>query len=241
MLVAVLAAAPLPSGSAQARERAPVVAELFTSQGCSACRVADDLPGALADRPGVLALTFPVDYWDYLGWRDTFAQPAFSDRQKTYAKLMGAREVYTPQVVVDGIGQVGKAAPGLSLSDIADAMIAQAARTRAHSQGAAPTIGFIGLGQVRVSGGHAPRGGADVWLVRYEPAPAEVAVTTGENSGKTVRYHNVVRELDRLGAWTGRATTFLEPQASEGGLNRAVLIQDRSGGRIITAGLAPGE
>jgi hypothetical protein len=243
ILVAVLAAAPLLSGSAQARGHAPVmvVAELFTSQGCSACAAADDLPAALADRPDVLALTFPVDYWDYLGWRDTYAQPAFSDRQRAYAKAMGVREVYTPQVVVDGVSQAGKPGPGLSLGDVANAMIASAAKARARRGGAAPTIAFSGRGQVRVGAGHPPRGGADVWLVRYQPAPADVAVTAGENSGKTVRYHNVVRELDRLGAWTGRAETFPEPQPSEGGLKRAVLIQDQSGGRIITASLAPAD
>src|SRR5579872_4118577 len=101
-------------------QRSPVVVELFTSQGCSACAAADETPASFEGRKDILALTFPVDYWDYLGWRDTYAQPAFSDRQKAYAKALGLREVFTPQVVVDGIAQAGRTAPKQSLADAAE-------------------------------------------------------------------------------------------------------------------------
>ena len=89
----------------RATAKRPVVVELFTSQGCGACTRANALVADLAERPDVLALTFPVDYWDYLGWKDTFARPEFSARQRAYMKAAGQREVYTPQVVIDGAPQ----------------------------------------------------------------------------------------------------------------------------------------
>ena len=93
----------LAAGAAWART--PVVVELFTAQGCSSCGKANAFVGRLADRPGVIALTWPVDYWDYLGWKDTFAKPEFTDRQRAYDKRFGLRDVYTPQVIVDGAAQ----------------------------------------------------------------------------------------------------------------------------------------
>lgn len=222
------------AGPALARTPAPVVAELYTSQGCSACGAADDLAAGLEGKKGVLTLTFPVDYWDYLGWRDTFAQPAFTDRQKAYAKALGVREVYTPQLVVNGMAQIGKSQKGASLIDSADELIGKAAKARPRG----PTVRLLSHGRVQVSAGHAPRGGAEVWLVRYQAAPAEVAVTSGENRGKSVRYRNVVRELERLGGWTGKSRTYAEPQASEGDLKTVVLVQAKSGGRILAV-IAP--
>jgi hypothetical protein len=218
------------AGPVLARDRALVAVELFTSQGCAACAAANDLQATLAARPGVLALTFPVDYWDYLGWRDTYAQPAFSQRQKAYAKALGVREVFTPQMVVGGQGQAGEPAWGWSIGETTDALIRKSAQT---ARGA-PKIAFTS-GKVRIGAGPSPRGGADVWLVRYRPTPADVTVTTGENRGKTVRYHNLVRELEPLGVWSGRAQTYDQPQSSEGGLKRAVLVQAKDGGRILAA------
>lgn len=223
------------NGTALAAPRGPVVAELYTSQGCSACGGADQLAGDLEGRKGVLVLTFPVDYWDYLGWRDTFAQPAFSDRQKAYAKALGVREVYTPQVVIQGRGLIGKTEPGQSLTQSAEALIAAAAKAHGHG----PAIRFERHDRIAVGAGRAPHGGAEVWLVRYEPDPPEVLVTTGENSGEAVRYRNVVRELDRLGAWTGRARIYAYPPAGQAGLKTAVLVQGKGGGRILSALASP--
>src|SRR5476651_1510162 len=95
----------------QAQAKSPVVVELFTSQGCASCIPADDLMGDLADRPHVLALTFAVDYWDYLGWQDTFAKSEFTDRQRAYLKPLGVRDVYTPELVVDGRMEAAAVAP----------------------------------------------------------------------------------------------------------------------------------
>jgi hypothetical protein len=223
------------NGAARAAPGRLVVAELYTSQGCSACRGADQLSADLEGRKGVLVLTFPVNYWDYLGWRDTFAQPAFSERQKAYAKALGVREVYTPQVVIQGRGLIGKTEPGQSLTQSAQALIAAAAKAHGHG----PAIRLERGGRIVVGAGRAPHAGAEVWLVRFEPDPPEVLITAGENSGKTVRYRNVVRELTRLGSWTGRARVFPEPPAGQAGLKTAVLVQVKAGGRILSARASP--
>ena len=110
-ILLALAALASPAG---AHPRPPVIVELFTAQGCSSCSDANALVGELAEREGVLPLTFSVDYWDYLGWPDTFALPEFTERQKAYARRLGPREVYTPQVVVDGAKQASGAKPATS-------------------------------------------------------------------------------------------------------------------------------
>ena len=225
-LVAVCAfAASAPAASAQTSRR-PVVVELFTSQGCSACVSANALLADLAERKDVLALTFPVDYWDYLGWSDTFAKPAFSARQRAYQKALGLRDVYTPQLVIDGAAQTDRGAPG----DKAPDMIRAAAR--AHKD--APEM-HIARGRLTVGTGRWPKGGAEVWLVRYEGQPQETAVKDGENRGVTVVYRNVARDLIRLGAWSGQSRTYVLPKASgeDADLKSAVLLQGKASGRIL--------
>jgi hypothetical protein len=225
-LVAACAfAASAPRVSAQAAPR-PVVVELFTSQGCSACVSANAVLADLAERRDVLALTFPVDYWDYLGWSDTFAKPAFSARQRAYQKALGLRDVYTPQLVIDGAALTDRGASG----EKAPEMIKAAAR--AHKD--APEM-HIARGHLTVGPGRWPKGGAEVWLVRYEGQPQETAVKDGENRGVTVVYRNVARELVRLGTWSGRGKTFALPKASgeDADLKSAVLLQGRANGRIL--------
>ena len=109
------------AGAAVARPS--VVVELFTAQGCASCGKASTYVGSLADQKGVLVLTYGVDYWDYLGWKDTFAQPEFTDRQHAYAKRLGVSEVYTPQVVVDGRVQTA----GVKSQDV-DKLVREARR-----------------------------------------------------------------------------------------------------------------
>ena len=216
-----------PAVPALAREQGPVVVELFTSQGCGACTKANALVADLADRKDVLALTFPVDYWDYLGWKDTFARTEFSARQRAYMRAAGQREVFTPQVVVDGAPQADRAAV-----DKAPSLIKAALK-------AAPPEPEIQLahGRVAVGSGPAPRGGADVWLVRYEAQPQETEVKAGENQGVTVVYRNVAVGLQRLGTWSGRPRVFAlsEPASRGSEVKLAVLLQARAGGRIIGA------
>jgi len=105
------------SGAAQA-EGQPVVVELFTSQGCSSCPTADEFLMELAQRPDIIALSMHVDYWDYIGWKDTFAQPKFTSRQKAYAKAIGSRTIYTPQMIVNGLDRVEGNSPDTVLTAI---------------------------------------------------------------------------------------------------------------------------
>ena len=209
-----------------AQARSPVVVELYTAQGCASCGEANAYVGKLAERPDVLALTFPVDYWDYLGWEDTFAKPAFAERQRAYVERLALREPYTPQVVVDGQTQVG----GLQ-DDKIDRLVANAA----HAARRGPDMAFIGQRRVDVGSGPVPRGGAEVWLVRYDPREQDVTVRKGDNRGQTVPHRNVVVEIKRLGAWRGQPTAYRLPQASAEGLATAVIVQGPHGGRVIAA------
>lgn len=210
----LVAAAPTPSQ--------PVVLELFTSQGCSSCPPADISVARVADRPDVIALSFNVTYWDNLGWKDTFARPEFTDRQHAYARALGHDAPFTPQVVAGGrVDSVGNSPARV------EALIAKG-RTR-------PLTTIVSHGsEVRVGAGVAPRQGADVWLVRYDPRLIQVPVKTGENTGKTLPQRNVVRRLVRLGAWTGTPVTFRTP-TPEQGLAGVVLVQARRGGPILAA------
>lgn len=216
----------LPTGAAA---KTPVVVELFTAQGCAACGEANAYVAKLAERAGVLVLTFPVDYWDYLGWSDTFARPEYAERQKAYVARLALREPYTPQVVVDGRVQ----APAVK-TDRVDRLVHEAVRAP-HDP---PEILFIGARRVDVGYGRAPRGGADVWLVRYDPREQEVAVKAGDNRGQTVVQKNVVREIKRLGAWRGRPTAYRLPPPTQEGLKTVVLVQAGRGGRLLGVGQA---
>ncbi|MGL4541954.1 MAG: DUF1223 domain-containing protein [Polymorphobacter sp.] len=200
------------------------VVELFQSQGCSSCPPANANVNALiAARADVLALSFGVTYWDQLGWKDGFATPANTQRQWDYAKGLGHANVWTPQVVVDGRSDlVGNDAAAL-------ARAVAAARLPAG----APSL-ELAAASVAVGSGTAPRGGADVWLVRYDPRTVAVAVRAGENNGKTLPHRNIVRSLARLGSWDGAAARFALPAAAPG-LATAILVQGRGGGGIIAA------
>lgn len=210
------------AGSAMAKP--PVLVELYTAQGCASCAEANAHVGKLAERPGVLALTFPVDYWDYLGWTDTFAKPEFTERQKAYVTRLKLREPYTPQVVVDGRHE----APGLKTAEV-DRLV-RAAVTAPRN---APDMKFIGPRRVDVGSGRVPTGGAEVWLIRYDPRELEVAVKAGDNRGETVVQKNVVREIKRLGVWRGRPQAYRMTAAAEEGLKTVVVVQAAKGGRVL--------
>jgi len=221
-IVLALAAFTTPAAAA----KPPVIVELFTAQGCSSCITANAHVADLAERERVLPLTFSVDYWDYLGWPDTFARPEFTERQKAYAKRLGPRAVYTPQVVVDGRHQVSGGKP-----DQLDVMVAQAVR----APGNPPDMLYMENGKIAVGSGPRPRGGAEVWLVRYDPRRIEVEPKKGDNRGETVVARNVVRQLVRLGRWRGRPTAFRLPATEEEGLETLVIVQGTDGGRVIAA------
>lgn len=223
-LLASLCLLAVPAVAAAAKP--PVVVEFYTAQGCAACAQANTFVNELADRPGVVALTFAVDYWDYLGWVDTFALPEFAERQKAYLTPLSLREPYTPQLVINGASEASAVEP-----EKVEALLEAAART----QRPAPDIQFIGPRRVDVGSGPAPRGGAEVWLVRYDPKPREVVVRKGENRGQTLEQRNVVREIVRLGRWRGRPTAYAAPGAKEDGLETLLIVQAPAGGRILAA------
>ena len=203
----------------------PAVVELFTSQGCSSCPPANENLVRLADRPDVLALTYNVQVWDRLGWTDTLAHPAFGNRHTVYnRRSFGRNYVSTPQTIVDGRGTT----PGGLMREI-DGLI-----RRYGPVDASPAV-TLAAREVRLGAGRAPRAGAEVWLVRYDPAVIRVPVRAGENGGRTLPHRNVVRELVRLGAWTGAEARFALPVATRADLRTAVLVQDAADGRILTA------
>jgi len=221
-LLLTICAGWLAAGAAWAR--APVLVELFTAQGCSSCAKANALIARLADRPGVIALTWSVDYWDYLGWKDTFAQPEFADRQRAYDKRFGLRDVYTPQVVVNGAAQ--------SSGDKAavENLIGEARRAPLKR----PAMEMREDGRIAVGSGGRPRGGGgEVWLIRFDPREQDVVVKAGDNRGATLAQRDVVRQLARLGAWSGRPASYRLPAPSEDGLTTLIVVQGVRGGRVL--------
>jgi hypothetical protein len=207
-----------------AEARPPVVVELYTAQGCASCGEANAYVAKLAERKDVLALTFPVDYWDYLGWADTFAKPEFAERQKAYVAKLSLREPYTPQVVVDGRAE----AAGLK-SDRVEMLVREAERAPRDP----PDIRFIGPRRVDVGYGRPPKGGGEVWLIRYDPREQDVAVKSGDNRGQTIEHKNVVREVRRLGSWRGKPMAYRLPAMSDDGLKSVVILQAGRGGRVL--------
>jgi len=175
----------------------PVVVELFTSQGCSSCPPADAMLAMLSGQQDVLPLSYHVDYWDYLGWADSFARPEFTERQTFYAHAVGERSVYTPQIIVDG--QDTAVAPGpaqlMALIDsrrYAPAMI----NVQRQQTDTGETIELLPLSELG--------GSIDIVLVRYAPE-REVEMQAGENRGRTVLYTNIVLSLEQLSRWDGKA------------------------------------
>ncbi len=213
-----------------AHAKAPVVVELFTAQGCSSCGKANQLAADLSQREGVLALTYSVDYWDYLGWKDTFAKPAFADRQRAYAKKFALRDVPTPQMVVGGRVQ----ASGTKAEAVEDLI-----KSTAKVPVKAPDMQRLGVNRVAVGAGPLPKGGAEVWLVRYDPREQDIAVKRGDNKGQTLVHRNVVRELVKLGPWTGKPKLYRLPAATDADLETVILLQGAKGGRILAVLHAP--
>lgn len=197
------------------------VVELFTSQGCSSCPPANANLIKVKDQPGVLALSFNVTYWDYLGWKDTFGRQEFTQRQVSYEPSLGHDGPFTPQVVVNGHADV----VGIGQGEIEHLISASG-----HTKG--PSLSLDG-GKINIGAGQVPGGKADIWLVRYRPGVVDVPVARGENTGRTLPHANVVRSLTRLGTWTGEATALNLPVASDG-LGTAVLVQS-PGGPILAA------
>jgi hypothetical protein len=190
-------------GIARAEPRA--LLELFTSQGCSSCPAADKLLGELANDSSIVALSVPIDYWDYLGWKDTLASPAHSARQRAYAHVRGDRQVYTPQIVVNGAMHV----LGSDRAAV-EHMIAQT--DQKPSVMSLPVLLAVSGGNLAITvkakdGDHTA---GEVWLCPVSRA-VPVAIGRGENRGRTITYHNVVRRWVKLGDWAATDATWTVP------------------------------
>ncbi len=183
------------------------VIELFTSQGCSSCPAADKLLGELSRDPSLVTMSLPVDYWDYLGWKDTLALHGHSNRERAYADTRGDREVYTPQVVVNGIVHV----LGSDKAAIEQAIAQTRQRATPLTLQVTMTVADGKL-SVNVPAAEGEQRSAEVWLCPIT-GKAQVAIERGENRGHTIAYTNVVRRWMKLGDWSGKAETFNVPVA----------------------------
>lgn len=205
----------------------PVVVELFTSQGCSSCPPADALLAELSSREDVIALALHVDYWDYIGWADTFAEPAFTQRQHAYGHAANSTVVYTPQMVIGGVDHV----VGNRAMEVADLIAAH--RAQAHPV----VVEADGTGdgwQVRavwVGDGQAPA--MVVQVVTYSPVE-QVEITRGENAGLSVSYHNVVRSWQVVSEWSG-GEPFQAQVVPSSEMPHVVIVQSDGAGAILGA------
>ncbi len=225
-------------GKEPAEEQGPVIVELFTSQGCSSCPAADSFLAELAKRPNVIALSLSVDYWDYLGWRDTLALPEHTKRQYSYAEKLGTKRPYTPEVVVDGRYDCVGSDTGKINSVIRRFLKAREPRVPVTVNEADGTI-FVSVGAkpaTKSKKRNADTSEATVWLVRYEPHH-NVPVARGENKGHTLTYTNVVRDWMPLGMWIGKPITFrlAHSDLNAEGSAFAVLVQEMGTGPIVGA------
>ncbi|WP_371426020.1 DUF1223 domain-containing protein [Tardiphaga sp.] len=210
------------SGSALAQPRA--VLELFTSQGCSSCPPADKIIGDLSKDPSVIALSMPIDYWDYLGWKDTLADSRFSARQKAYSQMRGDRDVYTPQVVVNGATQV--------IGSDVDRIKGAISETKRGTVMTVPVSMSVSGKHVNVSVAASTTASdtahGEVWICSVAKA-VPITIGRGENRGKQLTYYNVVRNWLKVGDWTGNAANWTLPleNISRDGVDAAVVyVQD---------------
>ncbi len=193
-----IAAALASAGAARAGDIRGVV-ELFTSQGCSSCTPADRYLAELAKDPSLVVLSWPVDYWDYIGWKDTFASPIFTARQKGYAAARESNQVYTPQAIIDGaVHAVG------SDRDHVEEELANRAKALSASIAVSDRNGKLAID---ITPKDNAKGPATLWLVRVLRS-ANVAIGRGENKGHSVTYTNVVREANAVAQWSGGAAHF---------------------------------
>lgn len=206
-------------------QTSPVVVELYTSQGCSSCPPADAFMEELAKSPDVIALSLHVDYWDYIGWRDTFASPQFTQRQKAYAKAVGSRMIYTPQMIVGGLDRVEGNDP---------AQVSEAIR-RHQAQTSPVRLTVTREGDqiiIRAEADPPLTKPARIQVIRYLPE-AKVAIGRGENEGREVTYTNIVTDWQAVATWPGLAP--FEMTAAVAGSDPVVVIVQSEGPADVLA------
>lgn len=233
MLAAAALLAAAIHSPARAQESSPIVVELYTSEGCSSCPPADAFLFDLRQRPGVIALAFHVDYWDYLGWKDRFARHDFTTRQRAYARALGSPMVYTPQIVVDGASHV----VGSNRAAV-DAAIEEA---RAADHPLDIGLAWAPDNSLLISIPAADYDGkATIWFVRYAQG-GETEVGAGENAGRLLKHANIVEEIAAIGMWDGRAMVINLPweavarNRQDDDFGCVILIQPEGLGPILAA------
>ena len=231
-LAAIAIAAPIKAEPPAPANKA--VLELFTSQGCSSCPPADALLAQLGKNLDLVTLSYSVDYWNYLGWRDTLSSSANSERQRDYARGRGDGQVYTPQIVVNGLAHVNggnEAAIEMAMRSVAKNLADIKVPVSMHADGDTLVVGI----------GAAPEKSdtraATIWLA-IAKKNATVAITRGENRGRTLSYHHPVKELTPVGMWKGEAMTLrlpLKDLKAMGGDSLVALLQVENAGPILGA------
>jgi len=205
-------------------QQSPIVVELYQSQGCSSCPPANLALNTIAGDKDVIALNFSVTYWDRLGWKDIFGDEAYTDRQVNYARTLRERNVYTPQVVINGTRAIVGNRPG---------ELKQAVGNSRKIYGG-PSIRAKG-NLVNISKSNNKQRNTKVWLVRYDPRTLNVAIKSGENGGRTLPHKNIVRELKDMGFWTGQARNIELPKSKDSRWKSVILVQNMGTGKIISA------
>ncbi len=226
-IAVALSLAATPVAASEAR----TVVELFTSQGCSSCPPADALLGELAARDDLIALSFHVDYWNYIGWRDPFSKRQWSKRQRAYGDTLKRRYVYTPQIVVDGAAE----AVGSKRARVAELIEAALGAKKIAVEISHPDRDNIRIRVPAEAGYAGPE--ATVWLAFYD-YERTTSIEAGENDGATLTNTNIVRSLARIGTWRGAMMEWTLPVEAVGGSGRdgcAILVQAGGNGRIIGA------
>lgn len=225
LVLAGVLATPVGAQPAATEVPQPVVVELYTSQGCSSCPPADALFDQLVARDDVIALALHVDYWDYIGWRDTFGDRAYADRQRSYARAAGDPMIYTPQMVVNGVTGI----VGTDSASLADLLQREAAQV-------GPALDLQRKGDVvtiRAAGPIDLPAPVRVELVRYR-ALETVDIRGGELAGQRIAYSNIVTGWQTLGLWDGAGALSVDAKV-EGPDPVVVLLQQDGPGRILAA------
>lgn len=218
---------------------APVVVELFTSQACSACPPADRLIGELAQEEGLIAISFPVDYWDHLQWQDTLGRSEHSKRQRLYARHLGLPNVYTPQIVVNGVKQV--------IGSHTEEVRKMIEKVRQQQAGSSVPVRITLEGKafhLRIGPARPGRHSGEAKILVLPLLSARtVNIERGENRGRTITYYNVSREIRTIGTWRGEETTLTlaHDEVMTADADRcAVILQDERSGAILGAALMTG-
>ncbi|MEP1613499.1 MAG: DUF1223 domain-containing protein [Roseobacter sp.] len=207
-------------------ENSAVVVELYTSQGCASCPPADEIMNVLSERDDVIALSLHVDYWDYIGWKDEFADPKNADRQRAYANVAGRRSIYTPEMVINGVTDIVGARP-MAVATAIERHKAEQSTISVKLKKNAKTI------EISADPLVAGLGDMDVIVLRYQKERA-ARITRGENAGKTITYSNVTQDWQHLTTWDGRKTLNVEVDAA-GDVPFVVLVQAKNHGPILGA------